>query len=112
MPAPPALPGLPQPPAPPPPLGGLGDEDNAAPAPRAPGPGITTPTGTPLIGAPRASDDVLDNLPRPPQANRLDPYAPIGMKLGSFLLFTEAEIGTILTDKRAGDTHSPIGHRV
>ena len=33
-----------------------------------------------------------------PPRHDLDPYVPIGMKLGSFLLFTEAEIGTILTD--------------
>jgi hypothetical protein len=33
-----------------------------------------------------------------PPIHDLDPYVPIGMKLGTFLLFTEAEIGTILTD--------------
>ena len=39
----------------------------------------------------------------------LDPYVPIGIRLGSFLLFTEAEIGTILTDNVLAtdtDTHS------
>jgi len=102
-PTPPALPGLPAPPGPPPPLGGLGDEDEeAVPVARRPGLGITTPTGTPLVGPPRASDDDLENLPRLPQRNRLDPYVPIGMQLGTFLLFTEAEIGTILTDNVLG----------
>ena len=102
-PAAPGAPGLPAAPAPPPPLGGLGDEDErAVGVTPEPGLGITTPSGTPLVGVPRASDDDLDNLPLPPQRNRLDPYVPIGMKLGTFLLFAEAEVGAIVTDNALG----------
>ena len=95
-------------PAPPPPLGGLGDEP-AEPGPPVPSFGITTETGKPLIEPPSAEDDDLENLPLPPRGHKLDPYVPIGMRLGSFLLFTEAEIGTILTDNVLGthtDAHS------
>ncbi|MHA1133803.1 MAG: outer membrane beta-barrel protein [Alphaproteobacteria bacterium] len=102
-PAPPALPALPAAPTPPPPLGGLGDgDDQAVDVAREQGPGITTPAGTPLVGAPRASDNVLDNRPVLPERTRLDPYVPIGMKLGSFLLYAETEVGTILTDNVLG----------
>ncbi|MGH6736075.1 MAG: outer membrane beta-barrel protein [Methyloceanibacter sp.] len=99
----------PPPPPPPPPLGGLGDEP-AEPVPAVPEFGITTATGMPLIGPPSVDDD-LEQRPLPPRGHELDPYVPIGMRLGSFLLFTEAEIGTVLTDNVLGtktDTHSDI----
>jgi hypothetical protein len=44
-----------------------------------------------------------------PERHDLDPYVPIGFQLGSFLLFTEAEIGGIFTDnvlETQTDTHS------
>lgn len=97
---------LPQPPAVPPPLGGLGDEP-AEPA--VPGPGITDESGEPLIGAPFVDDDDEEARSLPPKGHELDPYVPIGMRIGSFILFTEAEIGTILTDNVLAtktDTHS------
>ena len=87
---------MPAPPTPPPPLGGLGDE-RGEPIPAVPEFGITNAAGLPLIEPPSVDDD-LENLPLPPEGHELDPYVPIGMKIGSFLLFTEAEIGTILTD--------------
>jgi len=88
-------------PAPPPPLGGLGDE-SAAPAPEVPGPRITDASGELLTEVPSVDDDDLENLPRPPTRHKLDPFVPIGTKIGSFLLLTEAEIGTILTDNVLG----------
>ncbi len=96
----------PTPPAPPPPLGGLGDE-GAEPIPAVPEFGITNAAGEPLIEPPSTDDDDLDQLPLPPKGHELDPYVPIGMKLGSFLLFTEAEIGTILTDNVLGTRTRP-----
>ncbi len=96
---------LPAPPAPPPPLGGLGDE-SAEPIPAVPEFGITNAAGIPLIEPPSTDDD-LDQLPLPPKGHELDPYVPIGMRLGSFLLFTEAEIGTILTDNVLGTRTDP-----
>jgi len=93
---------LPTEPEPPPPLGGIGDEA-AAPSARVPGPGITDASGEPLLEPPSTEDD-LDNRPLPPKGHELDPYVPIGTRIGSFILFTEAEIGTILTDNVLG-TH-------
>ena len=97
---------LPQPPAPPPPLGGLGDEP-AEPVPAVPGFGITEPNGAPLIEAPGTEELAGTNQPLPPKGHELDPYVPIGMKLGSFLLFSEAEVGTILTDNVLGTKTDP-----
>jgi len=92
---------LPQPPAPPPPLGGLGDEPTE-PAVAVPGFGITEPSGAPLTKPPGTEELAGANQPLPPKGHELDPYVPIGMKLGSFLLFSEAEVGTILTDNVLG----------
>jgi hypothetical protein len=92
---------LPTAPEPPPPLGGIGDE-SAAPVARAPGPGITDASGEPLEAPPSVDDDDLENVPVAPKGHELDPYVPIGTRLGSFILFTEAEIGTILTDNVLG----------
>ena len=36
--------------------------------------------------------------PFAPDRHDLDPYVPLGIRLGSFLLYSEAEIGTVLTD--------------
>ncbi|HUU66600.1 MAG TPA: outer membrane beta-barrel protein [Methyloceanibacter sp.] len=95
----------PAPPAPPPPLGGMGDEQEE-PVPAVPGFGITDAAGQPLVEPPSIDDD-LEQLPLPPKGHELDPYVPIGMKLGSFLLFTEAEVGTILTDNVLGTRLRP-----
>jgi hypothetical protein len=92
---------LPQPPAPPPPLGGLGDEPTE-PVAAVPGFGITEPSGAPLTKPPGTEELAGANQPLPPKGHELDPYVPIGMKLGSFLLFSEAEVGTILTDNVLG----------
>lgn len=92
---------LPTTPEPPPPLGGIGDE-SAAPIARVSGPGITNASGEPLIGPPSVDDDDLENVPLPPKGHELDPYVPVGTRIGSFILFTEAEIGTIITDNVLG----------
>jgi hypothetical protein len=92
---------LPAPPAAPPPLGGIGDEEAAEEA-AVPGPGITDASGEPLEQAPSVDDNDLENLPLPPARHKLDPYVPIGTRIGSFILFTEAEIGTIFTDNVLG----------
>ncbi len=55
----------------------------------------------------RASTTISENLPLPPKGHELDPYVPIGMKLGSFLLFSEAEIGMITTDNVLGTRQDP-----
>ena len=110
----PAIPGnlatdqslLPQPPAPPAPLGGLGDQPEEA-ATQVPGFGITEPNGAPLTEAPGTEELAGTNQPLPPKGHELDPYVPIGMKLGSFLLFSEAEVGTILTDNVLGTKTDP-----
>jgi len=97
---------LPQPPAPPAPLGGLGDQPGEGVTP-VPGIGITEPNGAPLSEAPGTEELAGANQPLPPKGHELDPYVPIGMKLGSFLLFTEAEVGTILTDNVLGTKTDP-----
>lgn len=48
------------------------------------------------------ADDPLRHDPIEPQRHDLDPYVPIGTQIGSFFLFAEAEIGTILTDNVLG----------
>ena len=92
-------------------LGGIGDEAPGTPATPPPDSlgtepppvaevpelGITTETGESSLQLP-GTRDISRHRALQPQPHDLDPYVPIGMKLGSFLLFTEAEIGTILTD--------------
>lgn len=95
-----------QPPAPAaPPPGGLGDEPSQ-PEPDVPQFGLTIDGERPL--EPPGIRDTSRPRALPPKRHDLDPYVPIGFKLGSFLLFTEAEIGTILTDNVLAkfDTHS------
>jgi len=97
--------GAPIPPLPP--LGGLGDEDASVPS--VPELGITTEAGETSQQVPGTNFDSSRHRVLPPPRHDLDPYVPIGMRLGSFLLFTEAEIGTILTDNVLAtetDTHS------
>jgi len=92
-------------------LGGIGDEAPGAPEPAPPDSlgtepppvaevpelGITTEAGETSLQLPGTQDFTRHRILAPPRHD-LDPYVPIGMKLGTFLLFTEAEIGTILTD--------------
>lgn len=85
----------------------MGDEE-AEPEPTVAELGITTEGGETSQQVPGAYDSSRHRA-LPPQRHDLDPYVPIGMRLGSFLLFTEAEIGTILTDNvlaTRDDTHS------
>ena len=89
--------------APIPPLGGLGDEEE--PVPLVPEFGITTEAGETSQQVPGTYLASSRHRALPPVRHDLDPYVPIGMRLGSFLLFTEAEIGTILTDNVSGDGH-------
>lgn len=101
--------GAPIPPLPP--LGGLGDED-AEPPPVVPELGISGETSQQVPGT---NFDSSRHRALPPERHDLDPYVPIGMRLGSFLLFTEAEIGTILTDNVLAtdtDTHSDVAFEV
>jgi hypothetical protein len=87
-------------------LGGLGDEHSG---PAVPGFGITTGGGETSQQVPGTNLDSSRHRALAPAMHDLDPYVPIGMRLGSFLLFTEAEIGTILTDNVLAtdtDTHS------
>ena len=67
----------------------------------APGLGITTVTGESEL-QPHGTEDPLRPQLFQPQRHNLDPYVPIGMQIGSFFLFTEAEIGVILTDNVLG----------
>jgi hypothetical protein len=100
--------------APLPPLGGIGDEE-PEPAPRVPELGITTEAGETSQQVPGTDFDSSRHRALPPQRHDLDPYVPIGMRLGSFLLFTEAEIGTILTDNvlaTRNDTHSDAAFEI
>jgi hypothetical protein len=78
-----------------------------------PVPGITQLGLTLVPGETRqavpGTGDFVRNKALLPQRHDLDPYVPIGFKLGSFLLFTETQIGTILTDnvlETETDTHA------
>ncbi len=60
--------------------------------------GVTTAAGEAILQIPAGGTLAPSNPRAPPAATTSTLIVPIGMKLGSFLLFTEAEIGTILTD--------------
>jgi hypothetical protein len=109
------------------PLGGMGDEGDSQADSRARGGIGDQPTAEeeevevtqfglrPEGDETRASIPGTQTLTRytpfPPSRHDLDPYVPIGFRLGSFLLYTEAEIGTILADNvlaTRNDTHSDI----
>jgi hypothetical protein len=96
-----------------PPLGGMGDEPSQ-PEEEVPQFGITTTAGETGLEPP-GTEDVFRDRPLPPERHDLDPYVPIGMRLGTFLLFTEVEIGTILTDNvlaTKNDTHSDVAFEI
>ncbi len=94
------------------PLGGTGDDTGQEPVEGPPtdefGEEVEPPAAVPELGISTETGEVSTQIPGtqdvtrhralPPPRHDLDPYVPIGMKLGSFLLFTEAEVGTILTD--------------
>ncbi|MDJ0512705.1 MAG: outer membrane beta-barrel protein [Methyloceanibacter sp.] len=71
---------------------------------RAEPPGEEDPFGTPLITPLRS--DILDIDPAEDplglRVRQLDPFVPLGTRLGSFILFAEAEIGAIFTDNVLG----------
>lgn len=111
------------------PLGGMGDE------------GTTTQVDSPALGGmgdrpseaeeevevPRfglrpVGDETWRSIPGTqtlssftpfaPSRHDLDPYVPIGIRLGSFLLYSEARVGTVLTDNVFNtrfDTRSDAG---
>ena len=83
--------------APTPPLGGLGDEPSTPAAEEAPSFGISTITGESGL-LPPGLEDVSRHRAILPERHDLDPYVPIGIRVGSFILFPEVEFGTILTD--------------
>jgi hypothetical protein len=99
------------------PLGGTGDDINQVPGDeQVQGPPtdefgeeIQPPAAVPEVGISTEQGEATTQIPGTqydsgrhrilaPPRHDLDPYVPIGMQLGTFLLFTEAEIGTILTD--------------
>lgn len=71
---------------------------------RAEPPGEEDPFGTPLLTPLR--DDIIDIDPAEDplglRVRRLDPFIPLGTRIGNFLLFAEAEIGGIFTDNVLG----------
>lgn len=94
------------------PLGGLGDilpelpENAAAPEPL---PGITTQEGLPAepVAAETAGGSVRHEIVAP-QPHDLDPYVPIGIRLGSFILFPQMETGGIFIDNVLGTKNNTI----
>ncbi len=90
-------------------LGGMGDEPSEAEErPEVPRFGLR-PVGDETWRSTPGTQTLSQFTPFPPTRHDLDPYVPIGTRLGSFLLYTEAEIGAILTDNVLAtrfDTHS------
>jgi hypothetical protein len=101
------------------PLGGMGDEPPTNPRegpeePVAPEEsfeeeeGLTLPVTEEIL--PRQIHSALN-----PEPHDLDPYLPIGIKIGSFLLFPEADVGTVLTNNvldTLTDTHGDVAAEV
>jgi hypothetical protein len=97
-----------------PPLGGMGDEGDATEAeaveeetilPPRGGYGLTPPT-RPVPVSGQIHSALL------PEPHNLDPYIPIGIRIGSFLIFPEAEVGADFTDNVLAsrfDAQSDIG---
>jgi hypothetical protein len=77
------------------PLGGLGDEpgegEAAVVAEPEIGPGLTVPTSA-ISEAPQIHSALN------PEPHDLDPFVPIGIRIGSFLIFPEAEVGVDMTN--------------
>lgn len=79
-------------------LGGMGDQPSEAEEPpEVPRFGLR-PVGDETWRSIPGTQTLTQYTPFAPSRHDLDPYVPIGIRLGSFLLYTEAEIGTILTD--------------
>ena len=88
-------------------LGGLGDEPSeAAPQPEEESRDLLQPeeTGIPVralgLSPPPAGQSALGqiNTALLPEPHDLDPFVPLGIRLGSFLLFPEMEVGANLTN--------------
>lgn len=101
-------------PAPPavPPLGGLGDEPGEGEAAIVVAPdepiGLTRPTRA--ISQRPEIHSALN-----PEPHDLDPFVPIGIRIGNFLIFPEAEFGVDMTNNVLAtqfDRHSDIGPEV
>lgn len=100
------------------PLGGIGDEPNTDPreAPQRnvePGAGLEQELEELNVSEPdRAlSEPIQLHSALLPEPHDIDPYIPIGIRIGTFLLFPEAAFGTILTNNVLDtrfDTHSDI----
>lgn len=75
---------------------------------RAQPPGVENPFGRPLLTPLR--NDILDVDPAEDplglRTRQLDPFIPLGTRIGNFLIFAEAELGGIFTDNLLG---TPIG---
>lgn len=71
---------------------------------RAETPGEPDPFGDPVLTPLRNDIVAIDPADDPLglRARELDPYEPLGTRLGSFLLFAEADVGMILTDNVLG----------
>ena len=68
------------------------------------GPPLAGPVAGAPIGAPLAGPVPLDRIPpiRPRPLPETDPFAPAGIRLGSFVIRPAIEIGGIATDNAAG----------
>jgi hypothetical protein len=91
------------------PLGGIGEEPSDLEAEEIVVPrdqiGLTPPTRAPLAGT-QIHSALL------PEAHDLDPFVPIGIRIGNFLIFPEAELGATMTNNVLAsrfDTRSDAG---
>jgi hypothetical protein len=108
------------------PLGGIGDQPptdpreapdldvTEEPSPIGEGEGLEEALG---LAAPDTEEEERAQIHSAlaPEPHDLEPYLPIGVRLGTFLLYPEAEFGTILTNNVLDtrfDTHSDVGAEV
>jgi hypothetical protein len=79
---------------------------------RAEEPGEEDPFGEPVLTPLR--DDIVDIDPADDplglRARQLDPFEPLGTRLGSFLLFAEADVGMIFTDNVLGTPNGNLAY--
>jgi hypothetical protein len=98
------------------PLGGLGDEL----PPLEPGAEVEEAVVEEGLGVNLLPEEPFRETPPlhtalQPEPHDLDPSLPIGIRLGSFLLFPEVETGTILTNNVLGtktDPHGDVAYEV
>lgn len=92
-----------------PPLGAIGDEPSDLEAEEivVPEYGVgLSPPPRPIIGTPQIHSALL------PEPHELDPFVPIGIRIGSFLIFPETEAGAVMTNNvlaTRSDTRSDAG---